>query len=214
MSANGKLQGYELSPIAGGQLRNDAAKAWNAFARHCKVKHGVVLSVNDSYRKLGKPGDHAAGRWSQWAAWERYQQGGNLAARPGTSNHGLGLALDVPPATQNAIAQWGAAFGWSKAWSDGASEPWHFKYAAEHATSSVINRWSAAQPGDTIKYGDKGPGVRTMKVLMRRKKFWPHPLSSKFGRTTQWWLKRFQKSRRLKADGVAGPATWKALRQK
>jgi hypothetical protein len=214
MSANGKLQGYELSPIPGGQLRNDAAKSWNAFSRYCKVKHGVVLGINDSYRPLGKPGDLSRGKWSQNAAWERYQQGGNLAARPGTSNHGLGLALDVPAGTQNAIRSWGAAFGWSKAWSDAPGEAWHFKWSKANATASVITRWSEAQAGDTISYGDKGPGVRTMKVLMRRKKYFPHPVSNSFGKVTKWWLQKFQKANHLPADGVAGPATWKALRKK
>jgi hypothetical protein len=213
MSANGRLSTGELAPISGGQLSKAAARSWNAFARFCKTKHGIVLSVNDSYRPLGRRGDLARGKWSQWAAWERYQQGGNLAATPGTSNHGIGLALDVPNDTQAAIHKWGAAFGWSKAWSDGASEPWHFKYAAEHATKSVIDRWSSAQPGDTLKYGDKGPGVRTLKVLLRKKHYFPHPVSNRFGRVTRWWLKRFQKANRLPADGVAGPKTWKALRK-
>lgn len=213
MSANGRLSAGELARIPGGQLSKSAARSWNAFSRCVKSTHGVTVSVNDSYRPLGAPGDLSRGKWSQWAAWERYQQGGNLAARPSTSNHGNGSALDVPNDTQAAIHQWGAAFGWSKAWSDAPGEAWHFRFAPEHATKSVIDRWSTVKAGDTITIGDKGPGVRTLKILMRRKGYFPHPASSTFGAPTAWWLKRFQKAHRLPADGVAGPKTWIALRK-
>jgi len=216
MSANGRLSAGELAPIPGGQLSKKAARSWNAFARFCRTKN-VTISVNDSYRPLGAPGDLRRGKWSQWAAWERFQQGGNLAADPrygGTSNHGLGVAVDCPSDTQAAIHQWGAVFGWSKAWSDAPSECWHFRYADEHATHSVIERWSTVKTGDIIGVGDKGPGVRALKVLMRRKGYFPHPLSDSFGAPTAWWLKRFQKAHKLPADGVAGLKTWAALRKK
>jgi len=214
MSANGRLKSSELSSISGGELSKSAARSWNAFSRYCKTRHGVVLSVNDSYRPLGSRGDLARGKWSQHAAWERYQQGGNLAASPGTSNHGLGLALDVPPDTQSAIHKWGAQFGWAKQWSDGASEAWHFKFASEHCNKNIVTRWTEVQANDTIKYGDKGPGVRTLKILMRRNKYFPHPVNDKFGKITKWWLQKFQKANHLPADGVAGAKTWAALRKK
>ena len=214
MSANGRLKSSELSSISGGKLSKSAARSWNAFSRYCKTRHGVVLSINDSYRPLGSRGDLARGKWSQYAAWERYQQGGNLAATPGTSNHGLGLALDVPPDTQTAIRKWGAQFGWAKQWSDAPSENWHFRFAPEHCNKKIVARWTQVQVNDTIGYGDKGPGVRTLKVLMRRNKYFPYPVSTTFGRTTQWWLKRFQKAHKLPADGVAGAKTWAALRKK
>ena len=214
MSANGRLSAGELAPIPGGQLSKAAAQSWNAFSRCVKATHGVTVSVNDSYRKLGAPGDLAKGIWSQWAAWERYQQGGNLAAYPGTSNHGLGLAVDAPWPTQQVIASWGAAFGWSKAWSDAPSESWHFRYAPEHATPSVIARWSQAQVNDTIVLGSRGPGVRELKRLLRTKHYFPHPLSDYCGAPTVWWIKRFQKSQHLTPDGVAGRTTWAALRKR
>jgi hypothetical protein len=63
MSANGRLSTGELAPISGGQLSKGAARSWNAFARFCKTKHGIVLSINDSYRPLGRRGDLARGKW-------------------------------------------------------------------------------------------------------------------------------------------------------
>ena len=217
MSSNGRLKSSELRSIkGGGKLEKNAAKSWNAFARYCKVKHGYDVEVTDSYRKLGAPGDYRRGTWSQYGAWEKYQSGnGNLAARPGTSNHGLGRAVDVPGACQSAIFRWGAEFGWQKKWSDAPSEPWHFCWSSGNAKRKVIAQWSQVQSGDTLYRGDKGPGAKSLKILLRRHGCWPYkyPLNSAYGRITLWWVKKFQRSHRLKADGVVGPATWKALRK-
>lgn len=217
MAANGRLSKKQLAAIkGGGYLRKDAAKAWNAFARFAKTK-GYSVQVTDSYRPLGAPGDLARGRWSQWAAWERYKQGGNLAANPGTSNHGWGLAVDVPSNTQQAIANHGAAFGWQKKWSDAQSEPWHFKWSPENTNREAVARYSQVFPGEVIQRGDRGPGVVSLKKHLREHGAWPLKYSRGnpiFGRTTQWWVKRFQKKKGLKADGVVGPSTWRALRAK
>lgn len=218
MAANGQLPPSQLAPIApNGHLCKPAAKSWNAFARYCRVKHGVYVQVTDSYRKLGKPGDLNRGVWSQWAAWEKYQRGGNLAARPGTSNHGWGLAVDVPAQTQSAIARWGGPFGWSKQWSDAPSEPWHFRWSAANAQRKVINQWCQVQPGETIRYRDKGPGVVALKKCLRAygRGYWPYkyPLNRSFGRVTRWWVKKFQKENGLKPDGIVGRATWRKLRK-
>ncbi len=51
-------------------------------------RYGHVVHVNDSFRTLA----------DQTARWNAYQAGGALAARPGTSNHERGLALDIPNA--------------------------------------------------------------------------------------------------------------------
>lgn len=216
MAANGTFSNASLSSIPGGQLTKSAAKSWNAFVRYCRVEHGVTLEVTDSYRRLGARGDLANGKWSQWAAWERHQQGGNLAAYPGTSNHGLGIALDVPSPTQNAIARWGAPFGWQKKWSDATNEPWHFRYSSVNAQRKVIAKWSQVRSNETIVLGDRGPGVRALKVLLRRHGNWParYPLNNGYGRVTLWHVKKFQKKNKLTPNGRVGPATWKALRKK
>jgi hypothetical protein len=58
---------------------------------------------------------------------------GNLAAKPGTSNHGWGLAVDVAShAMRSMVDAIGAKYGWAKAWSDAPSEWWHIKYEAGH----------------------------------------------------------------------------------
>jgi len=209
MSANGKLKDSELTNITGGgRLRHDAADAWNAFARYCKEVHNQNVEVNDSYRPLGKPGDWRANRWTQWAAWERYQAGGNLAARPGTSNHGLGLALDVPYQTQKLIANYGSNFGFKKQWSDAPSEAWHFKWKEGHY--SGVDKYKTAP---IIKQDDKGPYVILLKKLLKKHGYWPslYPVNAGFGGRTREQVNKFQAAHGLKADGVVGAGTWKAL---
>lgn len=72
-------------------------------------------------------------------------------------------------------------------------------------------------PSDVISYGDKGPGVVSIKKHLRRHGYWPlrYPRSNQtFGRRAKWWTKKFQKEvmGERKPDGIVGPKTWKALR--
>jgi D-alanyl-D-alanine carboxypeptidase len=60
--------------------------------------------------------------------WNLYVSGrGNLAARPGTSNHGWGKAVDLAePWMRTWINRHGARYGWRKI--EAASEWWHVNY--------------------------------------------------------------------------------------
>lgn len=123
MAENGKLPSSALRPIAGnGQLEPAAAAAWNAMAAYIYEKTGHKIAPNgpdSSYRPYDR----------QVYYWNLYQSGqGNPAAYPGTSNHGVGLAVDSDDAAL--INEYGAEFGWQKAWSDAQNEWWHFKYRA------------------------------------------------------------------------------------
>lgn len=122
MGANGLLSPDELAPIASGQLRRDAAAAWNALNVEAR-KRGVELrptGSKSSYRTLDQ----------QHELYRMYLAGtGNLAAKPGTSNHGWGLAVDLATQEMRAVVdQIGAAFGWAKQWSDAPSEWWHIRW--------------------------------------------------------------------------------------
>jgi len=98
MATNGKLSDAELSPIFNGagprvQLSNSAAAAWNSLALHKDTVMRVKGTVS-AYRNYA----------SQEHFWKLYQAGkGNLAAKPGKSNHGWGNAADVPPETEASI---------------------------------------------------------------------------------------------------------------
>lgn len=124
MRENGNLPARDLSPIPGGQLRKDAAVAWLAMRSFIGKQEGIWIcptSPRTSYRSLA----------DQQFFWDLFQSGkGALAARPGTSNHGWGIAVDVPTAAmQAAVRGCGHTFGWGirggKLASDAPSEAWH-----------------------------------------------------------------------------------------
>ncbi len=112
--------------VSGHRLRCDAAAAWRAMAAAFAADMGGRLCITDSYRT--------------YAGQVRlYGQKPALAAVPGTSNHGWGLAVDLcggiesfgTPAYRWMTANAGR-FGWvHPQWADpgnGREEPWHWEY--------------------------------------------------------------------------------------
>ena len=114
--------------------------------------HWLTPTAADSYLRMvaaAKTGTGLVVGGRTYAEQERlyamYKAGhGNLAARPGTSLHESGLAVDVT--TGSALQRWmsygsrynkvtktgttrAAAFGWFRTV---PSEPWHFRYYPEH----------------------------------------------------------------------------------
>jgi hypothetical protein len=127
MPDNGRLPDSELSDVPGGRLRTDAAGAWLAMRTYIGNNRGVWIcptSVRTAYRPFA----------DQEYFWSLYRSGrGALAARPGTSNHGWGIAVDLPsPAMQAAVRDCGHEFGWGirggRLSSDAPSEAWHCTY--------------------------------------------------------------------------------------
>jgi hypothetical protein len=126
MSSNGRLAASALGDIPGGRLEKSAAHSWLRLRAKIGRETGIWIcptSSRTAYRTYAE----------QQYFWQLYTSGrGNLAARPGTSNHGWGLAVDVPSvAMASAINRYGASYGWQKRWSDAPSEWWHFKYAPQ-----------------------------------------------------------------------------------
>jgi len=128
--SNGMIDPAALCPLWGapGQLlRADAALAFEALSRAWAAQYGVPLCVTDSYRSFG---DQV----------QLYATKPSLAARPGTSNHGWGVALDLCGGVQRFDSEqhlWmvrnGPQFGWfHPQWArQGGSkpEPWHWEFA-------------------------------------------------------------------------------------
>ena len=104
-----------LTPVPPGRLEKNAAAAWNAGPGKAGCK---LLGPNSGYRSYG----------SQVYYWNLYTSGrGNLAARPGTSNHGWGRAVDLAqPWMRTWINNNGARYGWRK--TEAPSEWWHINY--------------------------------------------------------------------------------------
>lgn len=85
--SNGRLDPNQLTSIGSGHsLREDAAAAYNSMAE-AAAQDGIQWSITDSYRTYETQVRLAEEKGL-------YSQGG-LAATPGTSNHGWGMALDL-----------------------------------------------------------------------------------------------------------------------
>jgi hypothetical protein len=213
MASNGRLSRRSLAPVGGGErLRKDAAKAYIALDRY--LQHQGKGSLQHSgqgscYRRLGRPGDYRrGGRFTQWYAWERYEAGGNLAARPGTSNHGLGLAVDF--SSIDLVKAYGSKFGWQK--TEAFSEPWHYCFIP--GRYPMVGAWSQVRSGDLIMPGDRGPGVRSLKRELKKHGCWPWKVKGEgYGIPARRAVKRFQREHGLSSDGVVGKQTWAALRR-
>ena len=126
---NGLIPPSAMCPlgVGGHQLRCDAAAAWRAMSAAFAGAFGTPMCITDSYRSYA-------------SQVKLYGEKPALAAVPGTSNHGWGLAVDLcggiehygTPAYNWLVANAGR-FGWlHPSWADpgnGREEPWHWEYA-------------------------------------------------------------------------------------
>jgi len=127
--ANGQLPEAVLCHLPGterSKLRCDAAAQFARLNEAFKAEFGYDIAITDSYRSYAEQVSVKATK-------------GYLAATPGTSNHGWGLALDLGSGISDrgsAQYQWMAEnaglFGWvNPDWAQpGGSklEPWHWEY--------------------------------------------------------------------------------------
>jgi zinc D-Ala-D-Ala carboxypeptidase len=126
MYGNGKIPAAALEPIGQGghRLFAPAAAQWQSLVA-AAAADGVTMKVTDSYRSYEQQVD-LAGRKGL------YEDGG-LAAIPGSSNHGWGLAVDADVGRPEALA-WmkanGHAYGFVEAV---PREPWHWEYRPNQA---------------------------------------------------------------------------------
>jgi hypothetical protein len=198
MASNGRLPASHLAAIPGGRLRKDAAAAWNAMSAESRRRFGVQL------RPLGGMSSYRTYAQQQYF-WNLYRSGrGNLAARPGTSNHGWGLAVDIASQQQRRIVdRIGAKYGWAKRWSDAPSEWWHLRWR-----SGV---WKAPASFRALRYRSQGSRVKWVQRRLRAKGFLSVKVTGFYGQATVSAIKRFQRKKGLSPDGVVGPTTWRKL---
>lgn len=128
--SNGQLADHSLCDLwqSGEKLRPDAAVSLSALNEAFRARFGRDLCLVDSYRSLSSQYSVKASR-------------GFLAATPGTSMHGWGLAIDLcSKETGSAeVYKWlwdnAPAYGWENPpWAQrggsGKYEPWHFEFRA------------------------------------------------------------------------------------
>ena len=127
-SANGQIPASDLCALwdTNQMLRGDAAVALSELNRNFRAAFNRDICMTDSYRTLAEQRRLA------------YTKPG-LAASPGTSNHGWGLAIDLCTSENRSqsVMSWlsenGPTFGWDNPdWArrggSGAYEPWHWEY--------------------------------------------------------------------------------------
>ena len=181
MAQNGRIADSQLAAIPGGRLAKEAAANWLALRAKGGKEMGIWISPlgpQSSYRTFAQ----------QQHFWQLYQAGkGNLAARPGTSNHGWGNAVDLahPPTMRKVIDRLGAPYGWR--WGEARSESWHVTY---RGGGKADPRKLAVQDHPSLKRGDKGEAVLRL----------------------QKWLHEHGE-RAVKPDGDFGPLTEKAVKR-
>jgi hypothetical protein len=128
---NGRLPASALCPLyaaPGESLRRGAAMAFNTMSNAYQRQTGSALCVTDSYRS-----------YSEQVAVKLERRG--FAAAPGSSQHGLGLALDLCGGVQDFSSPahlWmqrnAPLYGWfHPAWAEPSGalpEPWHWEFAS------------------------------------------------------------------------------------
>lgn len=171
-----------------------------------------------SYKRMLKDGMPTGGIASagrtyaqQLRLWKLYLSGkGNLAARPGTSRHETGRALDI---TRGTAAQLWAVkggnpykrksgekirandYGWYRTV---PTEAWHFAY--DPTKDKYRNN---GYP--TLRIGSTGVWVKALQKKLEVK------ADGFYGLKTRAAVRAAQKANGLEVDGIAGPVTLKKL---
>lgn len=119
-------------------LRPDVEKALREMAQ-ASLKDGIRLLVSSTYRSY----DYQKNLFNYWVKVDGLEEAERESARPGTSQHQLGVAIDFGSITDDfadtEMGKWiyrnGAKFGWSlsfpKQYEDITGyrwESWHFRY--------------------------------------------------------------------------------------
>jgi Putative peptidoglycan binding domain len=209
MPENGRFPRSDLSriyhPTETVYLEKATAAAWNTLCLKVWKATGMRLYPN---------GPNSAYRSFEAQVLMKQLYGDN-AAEPGTSNHGLGLAVDLATTDMRAVLdRLGEKFGWAKKWSNASWEWWHIKYRS--------GEWARRpNPGPSVRYplmakGSGGPGQRPyvdeIRRHLRRRDFKVLPTGD-FTAGVEMATKKFQAEHNLGQTGVVNPPTWKALRR-
>lgn len=131
--SNGQIDLSKMAVVDGQHFEPHYAAQILVMKKAYHQSVGRELTIDEGYRRLGGRAD-PAGTLSQWGMWNRKVQNPNapIAAVPGTSNHGLGLACDF----SGDLDSWDstgqawfraneARFGISTVQGLNSGEPWH-----------------------------------------------------------------------------------------
>jgi LAS superfamily LD-carboxypeptidase LdcB len=142
-SSNGNIPDGQLVNLLdpdGNQTKNKlnplAAKDYNDMVKtaYDETDGKIEIKVSQGYRPLGSREEGCGKGFTQWCAWIKYKSGkGNRAAKPGTSNHGKGSAIDVKNCRRGSkVHTWlvdnASRFNFKPL----SSEPWHWDHSSSN----------------------------------------------------------------------------------
>ncbi len=123
---NGRIPTNALTDVGGGhRMYGNAARAFTDM-RAAARRAGVTIRLTDSYRSYAGQVDVARRKGIYGVRQPNGRLG--LAARPGTSNHGLGSAVDVNLGASPGASAWLRANGARYGFRTIPREPWHWEY--------------------------------------------------------------------------------------
>ena len=205
MADNGRFADTELAAVPGGRLAKEAAANWLALRAEGGKKLGIWISPlgpRSSYRTFAE----------QQHFWDLFQAGkGNLAARPGTSNHGWGNAVDLahPPTMRKVIDGLGAPYGWR--WGEVTSESWHVTYrGGGKADPDAIE----IDEHPTLERGDKGDMVMRLQKWLAGHGFKDVQPDGDFGPVTEKAVNRLYRAWGHSGHGRFGDVGWSIIEDK
>lgn len=124
-------------------LRPESFEALKILAAAAK-KDGVTLTVSSTYRSY----EYQKNLFDYWVKVDGLEEAERESARPGTSQHQLGMAMDFAPVddafAETTAGKWvyknAAEYGWSLSFPQGYEdvtgyrwESWHFRYIGVEA---------------------------------------------------------------------------------
>lgn len=172
--ANGQFPSSAMSGLAtapGQALEGTAARQWDALAASVRNTYGWTPYLTDSYRPYSVQERIFLQRYDhQWRAGLTLRNGGikhwrdrtwykkpgvAVAASPGTSNHGWGIAVDCSGlggfgGTRYAqLASLAGRFGYSNANGRAINEPWHWEFTGAYSVSNPVGGWGSIDAPST-----------------------------------------------------------------
>lgn len=224
---NGNLPSACLRPIYQGRLIAPAAASWNAMNAAYARSHGGArmypLGSLSSYRSYA--GQVQLYRTCIHPGW---------CAVPGRSNHGLGTTIDLGDGGRGSmrafINAYGRHYGWSKACSDAGWEAWHLRWNPP----CTGGQYAFKDPGplgnakpychrgvrvgkhcrNVLHLGSRGSGVRLAQRVLRNEGWCSVRVSGQYDGKTKRAVSRLQRRAGIRADGVTGQKTWRAIEKR
>lgn len=176
-------------------------RRFDAACAAIRAELGVTVGVVSAFRTRAE-------QQVLYDRWLRREPGANPAAKPGTSNHERGLAIDITPNSsgpmRDIFARWGLRF-------PVPGEPWHVEpVTARGGQYPATPGGRLDRPAPTLRRGSRGFQVRRLQAALNTFDA-GLAVDGVAGARTVEAVRAFQRFWGLSVDGVFGPVTARTL---